>query len=352
MTAEPHSATRNAERATRDADRVGFALGYGKFANAREIGKLMRQAEERGFEMGFFSETIELMRDSVTALAAIGLATSRLVLGATQIVRLRSPVLMAQTLATLDELTRGRMTLAPGACTKSHARVHALEPADPAQSLREYVEAMRLLLTGEKVSYHGTYVNFDDVGLAWQPFRTRIPLYFPATSRTGLKLAGELGEGVVLNAVCSPEYTANAIAIMRQAAQAAGRDFSTFLIAQIVNCSIEDTHAAALDAIRWEVATKMDPVQRPFIARPKMLVGEPYIRAEHLPRFDAAYAEGGLPALVAAVPDSYVEGMTASGTPDEVRARVEAYRRAGVQLPLLRPAALHQTQRLLDLFAS
>ena len=352
MTAEPHSATRNAERATRDADRVGFALGYGKFANAREIGELMRQAEERGFEMGFFSETIELMRDSVTALAAIGLATSRLVLGATQIVRLRSPVLMAQTLATLDELTRGRMTLAPGACTKSHARVHALEPADPAQSLREYVEAMRLLLTGEKVSYHGTYVNFDDVGLAWQPFRTRIPLYFPATSRTGLKLAGELGEGVVLNAVCSPEYTANAIAIMRQAAQAAGRDFSTFLIAQIVNCSIEDTHAAALDAIRWEVATKMDPVQRPFIARPKMLVGEPYIRAEHLPRFDAAYAEGGLPALVAAVPDSYVEGMTASGTPDEVRARVEAYRLAGVQLPLLRPAALHQTQRLLDLFAS
>src|SRR5438270_689245 len=148
----------------------------------------------------------------------------------------------------------------------------------------------------------------EEGGLAWTPVRKRIPLYFPATSRTGLRLAGELGDGVVLNAVCSPEYTAKAVQIMRQSAEAAGRDFSNFLIAQIVNCSIEDTHAAALDAVRWEVATKMDPVQRPFIARPKMLVGEPYIRAEDLPRFDEAYARGGLNALVASVPDSYVEG--------------------------------------------
>lgn len=332
---------------------MGLALGYGKFANAREIAGLMQQAEEHGFEMGFFSETIELMRDSVTALAAIGLATTRLVLGATQIVRLRSPVLMAQTLASLDELTSGRMLLAPGACTKSHARVHALEQsADPAQTLREYVDAIRLLLSGDRVSYHGTYVNFDDVALAWTPVRPRVPLYFPATSRKGLRLAGELGDGVVLNAVCSPEYTANAIRIMRESAEAAGRDWSTFVVAQIVNCSIEDSHAAAIDAMRWEVATKMDPVQRPFIARPKMLVGEPHISLDDLPRFDEAYARGGIEALAQAVPDSYVEAMTASGTPDEVVARVVAYRNAGVQLPLLRPAALHQTGRLLELFGS
>jgi len=54
--------------------------------------------------------------------------------------------------------------------------------------------------------------------------------------------------------------------------------------------------------------------------------------------------------LIKAVPDSYVEGMTASGTPDEVKKRVQRYREAGVKLPLLRPAANHQTQRLLELF--
>jgi hypothetical protein len=43
--------------------------------------------------------------------------------------------------------------------------------------------------------------------------------------------------------------------------------------------------------------------------------------------------------------------MTASGTPDEVLARVQKFRDVGVHLPILRPAAAHQTERLLDLFA-
>ena len=334
--------------------RVGFALGYGKFTNVREIANLMQQAEERGYEMGFFSETIELMRDSVTALAAIGLATKRLVLGSTQIVRLRGPVVMAQTLASLDELTGGRMTLAPGACTKSHARVHSLAielNATPAEVLKEYIESMRLLLTGEKVSYHGKYVNFDNVGLPWKPARNYIPLYVPATSKTGLRLAGQIGDGVVLNAVCSPEYTENALKIIKDAAEAAGRDWSKFEVAQLINCSVEDNHKKALDEVRWEVATKLDPIQLPFIAGPKMRVGEPYIRKEDITIFEKAYAKGGMEGLIKAVPDSYVEGMTASGTPDEVKKRVQRYREAGVKLPLLRPAANHQTQRLLELFS-
>jgi 5,10-methylenetetrahydromethanopterin reductase len=331
--------------------RVGFGLGYGPFMNAGEIAGWMRQAEERGFEMGFFSETIELMRDSVTTLAAIGLATTRLILGSTQIVRLRSPVVMAQTLATLDELTGGRMTLAPGACTASHARVHSLEPMDPPLTLVEWVESMRLLLSGDKVSYSGRAVQLENVGLAWRPLRRSIPLYVAATSRTGLRLAGQIGDGVVLNAVCSPEYTANALEIIREAAEETGKDWSRIEVAQIINCSVEDDHEQALDAIRWEIATKFDPVQAPFNAGPRMRVGEPHIKKEDLPRFEEAHRRAGLEGLIKAVPDSYVEGLTASGTPDEVVRRVEQYREAGVKLPILRPAAMHQARRLLDVFA-
>ncbi len=332
-------------------ERVGLALGYGKFTNAREMAAFMADAEGRGYEMGFFSETIELMRDSVTSLAAIGLATEKLIMGSTQIVRLRSPVVMAQSLATLDELTGGRMTLAPGACTKSHSRVYSLDHVDPPLALKEWVESIRLILTGEKISYDGEVVKLDNVGLGWEPLRKSIPLHIPATSTTGLRVAGEIGDGVILNAICSPEYTRNALNIIRESAEAAGRDFSNFEVAQIINCSIEDDHQTALDAIRWEVATKLDPVQIPFIARPKIRVGEPYIRLEDIPIFEAAHAEGGMEALIKAVPDSYVEGMTASGTPDEVKARGQEYRDAGVKIPLLRPAAAHQTQRLLELFS-
>lgn len=331
--------------------RLGFGLGYGEFMDAREIAGWMKKAEDRGFELGFFSETIQLMRDSVTALTAAGLATSRLKLGCTQIVRLRTPVLMAQTLATLDELTGGRMTLAPGACTASHAKVHALEPIDPVVTLTEWVESMRLILSGEKISYHGQVVQLEQVGLHWKPVRPAVPLYVAATSRTGLKVAGKIGDGVVLNAVCSPEYTENAVGILREEVEAAGRDWSSFEVAQIVNCSVEDSREQALDAVRWEVATKFEPNQVRFNAGPRMRVGEPHINADDLPLFAEAYQAGGLDGLIRAVPDSYVENMTASGTADEVRRRVERYRQAGVTLPILRPAAMHQAERLLETFA-
>lgn len=331
---------------------VGFATGYDPHMTVREIADWMSRAEERGFVMGFFSETIELNRDSVSALTATGLSTETLILGSTQTVRIRNPLVMAQTLASLDELTGGRMTLSPGACTNTHARRYGLEPISPPQTLTEWVESIRLVLSGEKVSYEGEVVSFTDAQLNFEPTRTHIPFLLPATSTTGLRLAGRIGDGVMLNAVCSPEYSANAIAIVKESVEEAGRNWDDFMIAQIVNCSVEDSHEAAIDQVRWEVATKFDPIQLPFIAGPKMRVGEPYIRESDIPIFEEAWERGGKEALVEAVPDSYVEGMTASGTPDEVKERVAEYREVGVQVTVLRPAAKHQAGRLLDLFAS
>ncbi|MGH3094949.1 MAG: LLM class flavin-dependent oxidoreductase [Streptosporangiales bacterium] len=331
--------------------RVGLASGYDPNATVRDMAAWVRRAEERGYEIAFVSETIELMRDSVSALAAFALATERIKLGCTQIVRLRTPLVMAQTVATLDELSGGRVLLAPGACTNTHAKRHGLHEAKPPRSLEEWVDSMRQILSGDKVTFEGETVSFENCQLGWKPYRTHVPMLIPATSTTGLKLAGRIGDGVLLNAVCSPEYTANALAIIGKSLEEAGRSWDDFEVAQIINCSVEDDHDKALDAVRWEVASKLDPVQLPFIAGPKMRVGEPYIKPDDIPKFEEAYARGGKEALIDAVPDSYVQGMTASGTPDEVVARVDRFREVGVQLPILRPAARHQAERLVDLFA-
>ena len=58
--------------------------------------------------------------------------------------------------------------------------------------------------------------------------RNNIPFYVPATATVGLKLAGAIGDGVVLNAVCSPEYTVNALKIIASRRSKPGRDFSKF----------------------------------------------------------------------------------------------------------------------------
>ena len=213
---------------------VGLASGYDPTMTVREIAAGMKEAEDRGYSMGFFSETIELNRDSVSALTASGLNTERLTLGCTQTVRIRNPLVMAQTLASLDELTSGRIFIAAGACTNTHARRYGLEALSPPATLREWIESIRLILSGETVSYDGEYVNFENVELGFKPTRTHIPFLIPATSTTGLRLAGEIGDGVMLNAVCSPEYSANAIAIIKQAVEKAGRDWDSFSVAQIV----------------------------------------------------------------------------------------------------------------------
>jgi hypothetical protein len=64
-----------------------------------------------------------------------------------------------------------------------------------------------------------------------------------------------------LNAICSPEYSRIAITILRESGETAGRDWSSFEVAQLVNCSIEDDTEQAYDAIRWEVASKFDPLR-------------------------------------------------------------------------------------------
>ncbi len=333
-------------------DKTGFAMGYDPSLGVREMADLAREAERRGYDMAFFSEALLCNRDSVTALAAFGLATTRIALGATQVVRLRSPVVMAQTLASLDELTGGRIVLAPGACTDKHARRHGLAPVTPALALREWVEAIRKLLAGGKVSYQGQTLALDQAGLNWSPRRASIPFWLASISRTGLRLAGQIADGVLLDAHTSPEYVENAVAILKEAAREAGRDWERFEVAQIVPCSIEDTHDEAVDAVRWEAASRFESPNFPAETERRLRVGEPAIDRADFPVLMAALQSGGKPAVARALPRSLIENTTACGTPDEVRARVARYRRAGVTFPLIRPQARHQGQRALALFAA
>jgi len=331
--------------------RIGLATGYDPALGVRQFTDMVRQVEERGWEIAFFSETVALMRDSVTALAAFATATSRITLGCTQVVRLRSPVTMAQTIASLDELSGGRVVLCPGACTGVQGRTHALAPIDPPQALREWVDVIRLLMTGETISYTGRVVKLDGVGFGWKPLRARVPIWIAATSATGLRMAGALGDGVLLNTVASPEYSANAIEIVRAAVEAEGKDWSRFEVAQLINTSVEDDAARAVDAVRWEVATKFLPGKFQTQAGPRVRVGEPYIDASLVPGLEEAHRRGGPEALARALPAEMVAGLTAAGTPDDVVKRIQRYRDAGVRLPIVRPAAPHQTQPIIDLFS-
>lgn len=328
---------------------IGLALGYDPALSVRQMAAQAAQAENAGFDSVFFSETLFTNRDSVSAITGFAWETQRVSLGTTQVVRLRSPLVMAQTAATLDELSGGRLVLVLGAFTAKHAARNGRPLTDPVTTLREYVEAIRMLLTGERITYRGEVVSLEDVGLNFTPARADIPIWIAAASRKGLLSVGQLGDGVLLDAGASPEYSANAIGLIREGCDTVGRDFDELTIAQLINTSVEEDEAAAVEAVRWEVASKFRFESTP---KAKLSVGEPTIDRADLPGFAEAYQRGGDRELAAVIPERYVRSLTAPGTPDQVRARVQQYREAGVQLPLVRPARQEQLPRLLETFRS
>lgn len=335
-----------------DRGTFGFAVGYDPSASVKEMAAQVAAAEQAGFSLGLFSEAFFTNRDSVSALSTFAAATSRMQLATTLVVRLRSPLLMAQTAATIDELSEGRLTLVLGAATKSHGERNGLRPqvppATPPQTLREYLQAVRLLLTGERVSFRGDVVHLEGVGLNWRPLRRGIPLWSAATSRLGLRIAAELADGVLLDGGTSPEYTASAVSLLRRYREAAGRSMDGFTVAQLISASIASSEEQALDAVRWEVASKF---RYGLTAASKIAVGEPHVDPDAPERLVAVYRDRGERGLLEAIPDAYVRALTASGTEEQVRTRIEAYRRAGADVPVLRvPDAAH-VDRLFDLAA-
>lgn len=338
------------ERTLRGSAPFGFAVGYDPAASVREMAEQIAAAERAGFSLGMFSEAFFTNRDSVSALSTFAASTSTIQLATTQIVRIRSPLVMAQTAATLDELCGGRLTLVLGAATKRHGERNGLPtqspPATPPQTLREYLVAVRLLLTGERVNFHGKVIELDDVGLNWRPVRSELPLWSAATSRLGLRIAAELADGVLLDGGTSPEYTASAVALLRRFREDAGTSMERFTVAQLISVSIADDEQQALDAVRWEVASKF---RYSLTAASKIAVGEPHVAPGDPERLSEVYRERGDDALFKAIPESYVRELTASGTEEQVQDRIAAYRRAGVGVPVLRAATSSQIPRLLAL---
>jgi alkanesulfonate monooxygenase SsuD/methylene tetrahydromethanopterin reductase-like flavin-dependent oxidoreductase (luciferase family) len=112
-------------------------------------------------------------------------------------VPLRNVGLTAMEVATLDRLFPGRFVVGIGHGVQEWMGQAGVRVASPVTLLREYAEALRRLLAGERVTVEGRYVRLTDVALDWPPLAPPAVLIGGAGPRT-LALAAELGDGVML----------------------------------------------------------------------------------------------------------------------------------------------------------
>ena len=266
--------------------------------------------------------------DAVTTLATFAGTTRRVLLGTGVMpVFSRPPLVIAQTAATLDDLSGGRFVLGLGAgARRPTERWFGTRWSDPFARLEAAVAAVRAVAAGQEV---------DGFTLAFPPVRSRPPVLLAALNPRMLALAGRLADGVLLNWL-PLDAVPDAVARVRKAATEAGRDPAEVVVAGYIRACVGDPGELA-DDLRPQVLTYLQlPAYAAMLRR--------YGNAD-VDRVAAAAPEerAGL------VSDRTVEELVATGTADQVAGRLEAYRQAGVDLPVLYPlpAGEHPAARVL-----
>jgi 5,10-methylenetetrahydromethanopterin reductase len=312
--------------------------------------ELARYAESQGFDAVWQAES-RLVREATVPLAAFGAVTERIKLGSGVVsMWTRNPALLASTFATLDDLAPGRVLLGIGAWWDPLAAKVGIERRTPLRAMREIVEVVRALLADQTVTYHGEFVDLDGVELDYVHQERRpkdVPIYIGATGMKMMELAGEIADGVLLNYLGAPGYDGRALEHLAIGAERAGRTVDDLDRPQLVVCSLDDDRGAALDAARLLVTQYLG--QQPHLMAasgvPTSLLDEIGEVLTWPATAEQVHAASRL------VPDEVVQMITASGTPDECRAKVAEYMARGCTCPVLYPLG-PDVRRMIDEFAS
>ncbi len=329
------------------ADRVALYLQDAH--EIREGIEFCQYAEAHGFEAVWQAES-RLVRDAIVPMAAFAATTERLKIGSGVINNwTRNAAIISATFLTLDDLARDRIMLGIGAWWDPLARKVGIERRRPLTAMREVVENVRKLLRMERVSFNGEFVHFDDIQhdvVHGRKEPRNVPIYIGATGPQMLELTGEIGDGVLLNYLVSPRYNEEALARLEAGAKKVGRSVHDIDRPQLVVCSLDTDRQKALDNARKLVTQYLG--QQPHIMKASGVSQELLDEINQVLTWPATEEE--IERASELVPDDVVQMITASGTPEECRAKVREYVQAGATCPVLYPLG-DDVRAMIDAFS-
>jgi 5,10-methylenetetrahydromethanopterin reductase len=311
--------------------------------------RYVQYAESRGFEAVWQAES-RLVRDAIVPMAAFAATTRHIKIGSGVINNwTRNAAVVAATYLTLDDLAPDRIMCGIGAWWDPLARKVGINRTKPLLAMREVVTTVRALLNRERVTFHGEFVQLDDVELDVVHGRKEprnVPIYIGATGPKMMALTGEIADGVVLNYLVSPAYNDGAMAQLEKGAAVAGRRLDDIDRPQLVVCSVDHDRKKALDGSRKLVTQYLG--QQPHIMKASGVRQELLDEIGQVLTWPAT--EEQIEEAMRLVPDDVVQMITASGTPEEVKAKVREYVAAGATCPILYPLG-SDVELMIDTFA-
>jgi alkanesulfonate monooxygenase SsuD/methylene tetrahydromethanopterin reductase-like flavin-dependent oxidoreductase (luciferase family) len=272
----------------------------------RDLSATVSAAEQAGYRALFLPEI--LGRDALVTLGSLAGETRALLLGTGVIpMRSRTPRLTAMAAAAVHERSGGRLILGIGTGGSGRGALDAL---------RATISEVGSLLAGEP-DENGNQLSLDP--------GSPVPIWVSALGPRAMRLAGEIADGVILN-WCTPERIASARARIAEGADAAGRDPAEVVVSVYVRSWVGGDEAEALSALRAMAGqyASFPSYRRQF---DEMGLGPQASVAGQAHR-------AGRPEDV---PEVLIRAVCAIG--NQARDRVEAFREAGADLPIVYPVA-------------
>ncbi len=309
----------------------------------------VRYAESQGFEAVWQAES-RLVRDAIVPMAAYAAVTERIKVGSAVINNwTRNIGLLASTFLTLDDLAPNRILCGIGAWWDPLAKNVGIERKKPLTAMRETVTVLRRLLNMERVTFEGEFIRVNGIELDVVHGRREprhVPIMIGATGDMMMELAGEIADGVVLNYCVPPEHNDHAMELLEKGARKAGRTLDEIDRPQLIVCSVDEDHEKAIEASKMLLCQYL--AQQPHIAKASGVSDEVVHEIQSILGWPATKEQ--IERARHLVPDELVYRITASGTPEEAKAKVQEYIRRGCTSPILYPAGSNM-KLLIDTFA-
>jgi len=289
------------------------------------------RAEADGFESIWMTDGNGRM-DSLTAAAAIGARTSRVRIGLSIVpVFNRPPPVLAGSAVTLSHIAPNRVVLGVGSSSQTMIeRWYGMEFAKPLTRVRETVDLVRRVFTGERTAYDGETVRSHGFRLA-TPLKGSMPIYIAGLRPRMLELAGEIGDGVVLNLVPA-ELLSRVLEHVDTGAKRSGRRVEDLEIVSLLNAFVTDDIEVGTQAMRRiALGYYSTGVYASFLG----WLGRPH-EAEQI---QAGFAERDREKTNAALADDFVRRLGLVGSAGEVRSRLAEYAKAGIDTVAIAPAS-------------
>ena len=279
-----------------------------------ELVSLVKLAEDVGFEYAWITDHYN-NKNVYETLALIASETETIKMGpGVTNPYVRSPAISASAIATIDEISEGRATFGIGPGDKATFDALGIEWTKPVSTIKSAIADINTLLAGEKTEGGAALGGAKAV-------QEHIPIYMGAQGPKMLETAGEIADGVLINASNPKDYEA-AMPMIKKGIEAAGGD-KEFDVGAYTATSIGPDSDAAKNAAKIVVA---------FIAAGSP---PPVIERHGLPegfneQMGAFLAKGDFGGAIGAVTDEALDAFSVCGTPDEFIPKIEGLAEMGV----------------------